>query len=111
MEVGSLVRNRELTKSVNLNLLEAKLSSYVGRVANNGRLGTVDSTEHLRVEEILEAMGPNVQSADSSDESVLNSSNHVLGEIVEPEHLLRRPGDIGTLRKRKGEGSIIIHFG
>lgn len=60
----------------------------VGCIANNNHFGAINLSKYLQIEEILEAVGANVKSADGSNETIFDTANYLVREIVETENLL-----------------------
>lgn len=94
MEGRSQVCDWKKMQSINLNLLETKFALDIRKIANNGRLGIINSTKYLWIDEVLEAVESDIHSANGSDESIFDTNDDINSEIVETKHLLRQTDNV-----------------
>ena len=79
----------------------------------NCHFGTINLnlTKHLWVEEVLKAVGADINSMDGSEETIFDTIDYIVREMIEIEHFLWRINNARMLQKGKGERRVIIHFG
>ena len=77
----------------------------------NCHFGTINLTKHLWVEEVLKAVGEDINSMDGSEKTIFDTIDYIVREMIEIEHFLWRINNARMLQKGKGERRVIIHFG